>query len=97
MNKLTLCSLVLLAPLGAVVFTTPACIGVAHEQSHAREVITLKYASAADIKAKLTTLYMGEGVLVESDERTNSVIVVAGKEKVAEIERLVAKLDIEVK
>jgi type II secretory pathway component GspD/PulD (secretin) len=97
MNKLTLCSLVLLAPLGAVVFTTPACIGVAHDQPHAREVITLKYASAADIKAKLTKLYMGEGILVESDDRTNSVIVVASKDRFAEIEKLVAKLDIEVK
>jgi len=97
MNKLTLCSLVLLAPLGAAVLTTPACIGVARKTSPAREVITLKYATAADIKAKLTKLYTGEGVLVESDERTNSVIVVATKAEVAEIQRLVAKLDIEVK
>jgi len=97
MNKLTLCSLVFLAPLGAAVLTTPACGGIEIRTPPARELIRLKHASAENIKAKLATLYAGEGVLVESDERTNSVIIVASRLKFAEIERLVEKLDVEVK
>ncbi|MBI4209397.1 MAG: type II secretion system secretin GspD [Deltaproteobacteria bacterium] len=72
------------------------------------EVITLKYASAKTISSLISSLYTaktGRGKPKEgsptvekilSDDRTNSVIIVANQPDLEAIKELIAKLDIEV-
>jgi type II secretory pathway component GspD/PulD (secretin) len=92
MKNPTLASLLVLTLLG-----TPSCIAVAHRQEHTREVIALKHASAQDMTNKLQAVYPDNRAQFVADERSNSVIVVASENTLAEIQKLVAGLDIEVK
>lgn len=91
MKKTSLASLLVLALLA------PSCIAVAHRQEHSREVIALKHASAQDMTNKLEAVYPDGHAQFVADERSNSVIVVADARRLAEIQKLVASLDIEVK
>ncbi len=92
MKNSTLASLLVLTLLG-----TPSCIAYAHRQEHSREVIALKYASAQDMTNKLEAVYPDGRSQFVADERSNSLIIVADARTMAEIQKLVARLDVEVK
>ena len=92
MKNSTLASLLVLTLLAA-----PACVGVAHSEPYPREVIALKHASAQDMTSKLEAVYSDKRAQFVADERSNSVIVIADARTLAEIQKLVANLDIEVK
>ncbi len=97
MRKLTLVSSLTCTSLLTVVLATSACIAVKRSEPYPREVIALKFASAENVKTKLCAVYSGTEVMVVADERSNSLIVVASKTTLAEVQKLVAKLDVEVK
>jgi type IV pilus assembly protein PilQ len=64
------------------------------------EIIQVNYAKATDLKALLTTdksSLLTERGRVSVDERTNTLIVLESRDKIAEIRELVGKLDIPVR
>lgn len=64
------------------------------------EIIQINYAKAADIEALLKTgenSIMSERGRVTRDERTNNLLVLETREKLAEIRALIARLDIPVR
>ncbi len=92
MKNSTLASLLVLTLLA-----TPACVGVAQSGAYPREVFTLKYASAQDMTNKLEAAYPSTQIKFVADERSNSVIVVADAQSLAEIQKIIRQLDVEVK
>lgn len=63
------------------------------------KVFPLKHASASTVEQRLTTFYQNRGglgtrILITSDFRSNTVIVKASPRDMAEIEQMIAKLDV---
>lgn len=63
------------------------------------KVFPLKHASATTVEQRLTTFYQNRGglgtrILITSDFRSNTVIVKASPRDMAEIEQMIAKLDV---
>lgn len=97
MKKSTFASLLVLTLLG-----TPSCIvstqgGHKFENATVREVLRLQYASCDDLAPMLRNLIPENKARILSDTRTNSLVVVTDEETFGELQRLVAKLDVEVK
>jgi type IV pilus assembly protein PilQ len=64
------------------------------------EIIQINYAKASDLKALITTdksTLLSERGRISVDERTNTLIVLESRDKLAEIRELIAKLDIPVR
>lgn len=56
-------------------------------------VFSLQFAKAAETAAMLNHLYAGQGPQIESDGRTNSVVVRGSKDQISEVTRLLTNLD----
>lgn len=64
------------------------------------EIIQINYAKASDLKALITTdksTLLSERGRISVDERTNTLIVLESRDKLAEIRELIGKLDIPVR
>lgn len=98
MNSNWLSSLLVL-----VLASAPSCIAVAShgkpttENTTVREVLPLRYASCDDLVPMLRDLIPANQARILSDSRTNSLVVLTDKATLEELQRLVAKLDVEVK